>query len=662
MKSWQPAKKPWALLALVLLAGIVYGTRLTRNPAGFYIDESSIAYNAYTISQTARDEHGDLLPLFFRAFGDYKNPTYIYLLALIFRIFGPGILVARLFSALLGVAAAATLGAVAVRISGRRVVGIVIALQALLTPWLFENSRVVFEVALYPLALALFLLALARATPKPRWSWLDSTLIALTLALLTYSYTIGRLLAPLLAVGLALFADRFRWRGVWQTWLIYLFTLVPLFVFQRRHPGALAARFSGLTYITPASTVAGDVRQFAGHYLNNFSLWRMLITGESNLRDHVPGMGSVLLPTMILVVMGLWLIARKQQRNTWWRFIVYGLLVSAIPASLTVTEFPALRLIAVPVFLLMLTVPALMWLTESSEEARLGRGISLQFKRALLAAFIGLTIVQGLIFQWHFHRNAPQRGYLFDSHYPQVFAAAMAVGKLPVYLRERPGGSGYIQAYWYATLSRMNAPQILRQSSAQTPPPGAVVISTEEDCADCRLILRSINYLVYITRPQGSTAIATPLGENAFRTRISTDGAAAILHPGQQAKLRIMVENNSSASWPAFGSSDGRYAVVLRDVWHDATTNALITDADGAARLPRDVPAGSHAEVELPITAPAKPGNYLLTIDLVQNQTPWFVKPANRDIYIEEQQLVQREVTWFHQHGSEPLRLKMQVE
>jgi hypothetical protein len=661
MKSWQTARKPLAVLALVLLAGFVYFARLTRNPAGFYIDESSIAYNAYTISQTGRDEHRELLPLFFRAFGDYKNPTYIYLLALIFKIFGPGILVARIFSASLGLAAAATLGAVALRISGRRVVGILIALQALLTPWLFENSRVVFEVALYPLALALFLLALARAGPKPSWSWFDSTLIALTLALLTYSYTIGRLLAPLLAVGFVLFGDRVRWRGVLQTWLIYLLTLVPLFVFQRRHPDALTARFSGLTYITRGGIVAADLREFAGHYLNNFSLWKMLVTGESNLRDHVPGMGGVLLPTMILMVMGLWFIARKQRRNPWWRFIVYGLLVSAIPASLTVTEFPALRLIAVPIFLVMLTVPALMWLNESNEGATAKR-MSLPYKRALLAAFIGLTIVQGLLFQWHFHRDALQRGYLFDSHYPQVFAAAMAEGKLPVYLRERPGGSGYIQAYWYATLSGMNAPQILRQSSDQTPPPETVVISTEEDCVDCRLVVRSINYLVYITRPQGSAALANALGENAFNARISADGATAIMHAGRQTKLRIMVENNSSASWPAFGSSDGRYAVLIRDVWHDAATNALITDADGAARLPRDLPAGSTAELELPITAPAKPGNYLLTIDLVQNQTPWFVKPANRDIYIEEQQLVQREVIWFQQHGSAPLRLKIQVE
>jgi 4-amino-4-deoxy-L-arabinose transferase-like glycosyltransferase len=661
---WRVSKKLVAAIVAVTLASLIYFTGVTRNPPGFYIDESSIAYNAYTISQTARDEHGNRLPLFFRGFGEYKNPTYIYLLAALFRVFGPGILIARLFSALLGLAAAATLGVVAVRISARQTVGAAVAVQALLTPWLFENSRVVFEVALYPLALALFLLALARSAPKPRWSWADSTLIALTLALLTYSYTIGRLLAPLLALGLALFINRLRRRGVLQAWFVYLLTLVPLFIFQRRHPGALAARFGGLTYITPGSTVAEDVRQFAGHYLSNFSLWRILITGETNLRDHVPIMGSVLLPTIILAAMGLWFIARSRHENPWWRFIVYGLLVSAVPASLTVTEFPALRLIAVPVFLLMLTVPALMWLTQSSEASTAIReeSLSTTYKRSLLAAFIGLTLAQGIFFQWRFHRGTPQRGYLFDSHYPQVFDAASAQGKLPIYLRERAGAAGYIQAYWYGTLRGMNAPQILRQSSDQTLPSEAVVISTEEDCSDCRLIVRSINYNVYITRPQGSTAIATPLPENALRAHISAAGGDILLRAGQEAKIRVTVENAGSATWPAFGSSDGRYAVVLRNVWRDAATNALISDADRAARLPRDLPAGSRAELDLPITAPATPGNYLLMIDLVQNQTPWFVRPANRDIYIEEQQLIQRQVTWFHQHGSEPLRLKTLVE
>jgi 4-amino-4-deoxy-L-arabinose transferase-like glycosyltransferase len=56
-------------------------------------------------------------PLFFKAFGDYKNPVYIYLLALVFKVTGPGILAARLQSAILGILTALLLGLLAHRVS-----------------------------------------------------------------------------------------------------------------------------------------------------------------------------------------------------------------------------------------------------------------------------------------------------------------------------------------------------------------------------------------------------------------------------------------------------------------------------------------------------------------------------------------------------------------
>ena len=87
------------LVALTTGAALLYVAGVPHNPPGFYIDESSIAYNAHTIAQSGVDEHGVAWPLYFRAFGDYKNPSYIYLLAGLFWITGPSILVARLLSA-----------------------------------------------------------------------------------------------------------------------------------------------------------------------------------------------------------------------------------------------------------------------------------------------------------------------------------------------------------------------------------------------------------------------------------------------------------------------------------------------------------------------------------------------------------------------------------
>src|SRR4051812_10854925 len=193
------------LILVVLVGGVVlYTHAVTTNPAGFYFDESSIAYNAHLISQTGRDEHGEAWPLYFRAFGDYKNPVYIYLLALVFRVTGPSIMVARGFSVTFGIITALLIGLIGYRLTGRRWIALPLVALALFTPWLFVLSRTVVEVALYPFGIALFLLAVARATEKQSWKLIDALPITCTLALLTYTYSIGRLLAPLLAVGLIL--------------------------------------------------------------------------------------------------------------------------------------------------------------------------------------------------------------------------------------------------------------------------------------------------------------------------------------------------------------------------------------------------------------------------------------------------------------------------
>lgn len=334
------------LILITVFGALVYFTAAPKHPPGFYIDESSIAYNAYLIAQTGTDEHGERWPLYFRAFGDYKNPIYIYLLAGLFKLTGPSIAVARYLSATLGLVSAVLLAFLAWTITRRISAVVVVAISALLTPWLYESSRLVFEVSLYPLLTVLFLIALWRASRKQAWQRPDIVGLAAILALLTYSYSIGRLLAPLLALGLALFIRRHGWRSVVKVWLAYAVALLPLLLFYRQHPGALSDRFTLLTYITNQSTTADIALEFVRHSLANLNPWRWLVTGENNVRDHLSGFGSFLAPTVILAICGVALVWRRYRREPWWQFILYGALVSTVPASLTRSEFPQLRLIA----------------------------------------------------------------------------------------------------------------------------------------------------------------------------------------------------------------------------------------------------------------------------------------------------------------------------
>jgi len=321
-------------IAGIALLFAVYTWGLAKNPPGFYVDESALAYNAYLVSRTGAGEFGPPLPLYFEVFTNgftaYVSPTQIYLLAGVFRIFPPSILLARLFSAFWVFAACLLLGLLARRISGQVKIGVIVTATALLTPWFFDLRGLVMEVHFVPLALVLFLLTVYHARATESWSWRSVAAVAATLTLLTYCYTSGRVLGVLLALGLLLLAT--TWRrliGIIATWLLYGLTLVPIFLFNRQHPQALLRRLYEISYIRPGVPFHEIASEFVRRYLEDQSLYALLLTGDYHPRHHVQGSGgAILFATFILAMIGLLLVFTRGWRDPWWRFVAYGLAVS----------------------------------------------------------------------------------------------------------------------------------------------------------------------------------------------------------------------------------------------------------------------------------------------------------------------------------------------
>jgi 4-amino-4-deoxy-L-arabinose transferase-like glycosyltransferase len=504
------------LLAIAALF-LLYINGLSTNPPGFYVDESGIAYNAYLIAHTGGGEFGQRFPLMFQFYTgvwlQWADPTQIYLLAVPFRLFRPSIWLARTFGASWVFAACLLLGFLAKQITGRRKIGMIVMLSALLTPWLFEVSRLVLDTFFYPMAVVLFLLALYYAQRKESWGWLNAGTIAAGLSLLTYSYTIGRLLGPLMAVGLVFFiTSNERMISVARTWVIFGLTLIPLLIFKLRNPEALTQRFYVISYIKPDSPLREIVPAFIRRYLEDLSLVSLLLDGDGNPRHHVPGsLGSFLAGILILAIIGLVIIIVRHWRDPWWRFILFGTLASVVPGSLTTDQFHSLRMVAYPVFLLVLTIPALQFLLErpakpetvtAVADAKIVRpyaqvsALSPLARKAILSALLLACAFQAMYFQSVFRRDGPQRGYAFDAAYKEVFDAAMALPDRPIYLIDGTSPA-YVHAYWYATIEGRNRADFIHLEEGQPPPLGALVIASEPKCNDCQVIKTSGEYIVY---------------------------------------------------------------------------------------------------------------------------------------------------------------------
>src|SRR6266446_6803416 len=494
------------LLGLGLLFAL-YTSGIRDNPPGFYMDESAPCYNAYLIAHTGAGEFGPRFPLFFQYYGDtwtqIGSPVQVYMLAVLFRFFPPSILLARLFSAFWVFCAGLLLGYLAKQISGRRTVGFIVAGTAWLTPWFFEGRGLLLEPQFLPMALAPFLLTVYHVQKKERWSWLDVAMVAATLALVTYCYTSGRVLGPLLALGLLLFATSSqRFISVVKAGILYGATLVPILVYNSRNPGVLTKRLNEISYIRPGVPLRDVLSQFIKRYLEDQNLTPLLTVGDVYPRHHVPGSGGAFFAaTFILALIGLVIIFARHWKNPWWRFVVYGLAVSIVPGAMSTWPFHEMRLMAYPVFLTLLTVPALEWLlardkpeSDLTESPVRQSGIGTMPRPArllILCSLLVLTAVEARSFQTIFRRDGPTRTFHFDVPYRAAYDAATKQSVRPIYLEDGKWGPAYIHALWYATIEKRPTSEFVHLKGQEKAPPGKVVISTGESCEHCETITRS---------------------------------------------------------------------------------------------------------------------------------------------------------------------------
>src|SRR3990170_4092898 len=95
--------KKLTILSLIFLLGFVLRIyKLNVRPLGFTWDEAALGYNAYSLLHTGRDEYGQLAPVVFKSFGDYKPGLYIYFTVPAVALLGLNEFATRLPSAVFG--------------------------------------------------------------------------------------------------------------------------------------------------------------------------------------------------------------------------------------------------------------------------------------------------------------------------------------------------------------------------------------------------------------------------------------------------------------------------------------------------------------------------------------------------------------------------------
>ena len=119
-----------------------------------------------------------------------------------------------------------------------------------------------------------------------------------------------------------------------------------------------------------------------------------------------------------------------------------------------------------------------------------------------------------------------------------------------------------------------------------------------------------------------------PLPDAGFKAQITLPEAPAKLRAGQKETVQVHIRNASDVFWWARGGetndrNDNWFYIAAGNRWLKPD-GSLVTDMDGRYGIPKDLKPGEETELPLLVTAPKEPGDYLLEVDLVQEQVSWF--------------------------------------
>lgn len=320
-------------------------------------DEAALGYNAYSLLQTGKDEHGASWPLHFQSFGDYKPGGYVYLLLPFVKFLGLNALALRLPNLLFSIICIYLIGQISKLILKNDYAQYFSMLFMAISPWHIIFSRGAWESSL---AFSLFIIGLYLFLKEQK-----IVLTAIFWALSLYFYHSARVFLPLFLLSLLIsnIKDKLEFKRVLLIGVLVALLSLPAFVSFLKNSGT--ARFNGVGIFAdlgPKNRAEELLNQdantklinrithnyrllylfsFVDKYLSHFNLNFLFIEGDSVPRSKLPDLGQISLFFLPFFLLGVFSLHKleKSSRN----FLLILLLTSPIASALTFQAPSALR-------------------------------------------------------------------------------------------------------------------------------------------------------------------------------------------------------------------------------------------------------------------------------------------------------------------------------
>lgn len=346
------------LLITILIGTILRVYKIDQIPPGINRDEGSIAYTAYSLIKTGKDEYGKIFPLSFESFGDWKLPFYIYGTTGFIWLFGMSEFSVRLLSILAGIGGVILTYFFIKQIFKNEILAILTSFLVAVSPWHLHLSRVESEsntaVTLTIIAVIFFIKSIY-ARP---WFFVLS---ALFFALTYFTYAGNNIFTTLLLISIVILYRNLIPKNKWTIIGGGVFFLLFGIITYNTLFNASATKIGGISIFSSSSIVHSQIEiprnehsdvqsifsrivhnkplfaleRFLQNYLNAFSPDFLFIKGGTNNAHNIENMGNMYLIEAIFFYFGVFFLLFKRKKSKEEMLVIIWLLISPIAASIT---------------------------------------------------------------------------------------------------------------------------------------------------------------------------------------------------------------------------------------------------------------------------------------------------------------------------------------
>lgn len=294
----------YIILIAILLVGII--TRVIKFgelPIGLNVDEAGIIYDAYCIEEYGTDRFNNSYPVYMINFGGGQSALYTYVTAILFKIFGVSLTVARtpalIFSILFMV-----FGFLITKDFKNKKLAILVEFLIVIAPWHFMQSRWALDCNLMSSMLLMSIYTLIKAKNKILY-FIAGVLFGISL----YTYALSYIVIPiilLLLLGYMLYIKKIKISDITVFAIPLAIIATPLILYMLVNMGVLQEIKTPYMSILKMWTFRIGEVNFNNIFQNFINMFKCIFAFDMNNYNAFPTTGTLYYISIPFAIFGFY--------------------------------------------------------------------------------------------------------------------------------------------------------------------------------------------------------------------------------------------------------------------------------------------------------------------------------------------------------------------